>query len=69
MQADAGLDGQTHLARPNSDSAWVCRMTELTRDWTAEPGLRDQILRRERGQGKFMFHDQLTTSRIGDHTG
>ena len=30
-------------------------MDALTRDWTAEPYSRDQILRRERGQGKFRF--------------
>ena len=30
-------------------------MRRLTRDGTAEPVLRDQILRRERGQGKIHF--------------
>ena len=35
-------------------------MSRLTRDWTAEPLSRGQILRRERGQ--------LTTSRIGNLT-
>ena len=30
-------------------------MSGLTRDGTAEPNSRDQILRRERGQGKFRF--------------
>ena len=38
-------------------------MSRLTRDGTAEPVSRDQILRHERGQGKFYFpcladHDQ-----------
>ena len=40
-------------------------MSRLTRDGTAEPISRDQILRRERGQGKNIFLVQLTTSRIG----
>ena len=30
-------------------------MTRLTRDGTAEPVSRDQILRRERGQGNMYF--------------
>ena len=30
-------------------------MSRLTRDGTAEPVSRDQILRRERGQGNFNF--------------
>ena len=30
-------------------------MTRLTRDWTAEPVSRDQILRRERGQENIDF--------------
>ena len=30
-------------------------MSGLTRDWTAEPVSRDQILRRERGQGNIHF--------------
>ena len=35
----------------------------------AEPtASRDQILKRERGQGKNMFPNRLTTSRIGDLT-
>ena len=36
----------------------------LTRDGTAEPVSRDQILRREWAQGKKRFPVQLTTSRI-----
>ena len=43
-------------------------MSRLTRDGTAEPVSRDQILRRERGQGNDMFPIQLTTSRIGNLT-
>ena len=37
------------------DSAWVWRMSRLTRDGTAEPNSRDQTLRRERGTGKILF--------------
>ena len=41
-------------------------MSRLTRDGTAEPVSRDQILRRARGQGNIIFSVQLTTSRIGN---
>ena len=45
-------------------------MSRLTRDGTAEPISRDHILGRERGQRKLLFfYVQLTTSRIGNHTG
>ena len=37
------------------DSAWAWRISGLTRDGTAEPVSRDQILRRERGQEKIIF--------------
>ena len=37
------------------DSAWVWRRRRLTRDGTAEPVSRDQILRREQGHGKVHF--------------
>ena len=39
------------------DSAWVWRLSGLTRDGAAESVSRDQILRRyyERGQGKVNF--------------
>ena len=45
-------------------------MSRLTRDGTAEPVSRDQILRhlRVRGRGIFIFPVQLTTSRIGNLT-
>ena len=43
-------------------------MSRLTRDGTAEPLSRDQILRHARGQGNIIFPVQLTTSRIGDLT-
>ena len=41
-------------------------MSRLTRDGTAEPVSRDQILRHTRGQGNIIFPVQLTTSRIGN---
>ena len=37
------------------DSAWSMEMGRLTRDETAEPISRDQIFRRERGQGIIHF--------------
>ena len=43
-------------------------MSRLTRDGTAEPVSRDQILRHARGQGDIIFPAQLTTSRIGNFT-
>ena len=42
-------------------------MSRLTRDGTAEPVSRDQILRHERGQGNIHFSFvQLTTCRTGN---
>ena len=43
-------------------------MSRLTRDGTAEPVSRDQILRHAREQGNIIFPVQLTTSRIGNLT-
>ena len=43
-------------------------MSRLARDGTTEPVSRDQILRRERGQGNIIFSVQRTTSRIGNLT-
>ena len=43
-------------------------MSRLTRDGTAEPVSRDQILRHARGQGNIIFPVQLTTCRIGNLT-
>ena len=43
-------------------------MSRLTRDGTAGPVSRDQILRHARGQGNTIFPVQLTTSRIGNLT-
>ena len=44
-------------------------MNRLTRDGTAEHVSRDQILRRERGQGKKQYFSCLTatTCRMGNH--
>ena len=39
-------------------------MSSLTRDGTAEPVSRDEMIRRKRGQGNIDFPVQLTTSRI-----
>ena len=47
----------------------VGRMNGLTRNWTAESVSRGQAFWRKQGQRKFNFLVQLTTSRIGDHTG
>ena len=41
-------------------------MSRLTRDGTAEPVSRDQILRRERGQGNTIFPCSADPSRIGN---
>ena len=43
-------------------------MSRLTRDGTAEPVSRDQILRHARGQGNIIFPVQLATSRTGNLT-
>ena len=43
-------------------------MSRLTRDGTAEPISRDQILRHARGQRNIIFPVQLTLSRIGNPT-
>ena len=41
-------------------------MSRLTRDGTAEPVSRDQILRHARGQGDIIFPVQLIMNRIGN---
>ena len=43
-------------------------MSRLTRDETAEPVSRGQILRRDREQGNINFPVQLTTRRIDNLT-
>ena len=47
------------------DSAWSMEMSTLTRDGTAEPVSRDQILRRERGQGIIHFPCSASWPRAG----
>ena len=44
------------------------KMSGLTREGTAEPASRNQILRRERERVKIVFPIQPTTSRVGNHT-
>ena len=49
-------EGEEFLSKhhiDNSDGVW--RMSGMMPDGTAEPVSRDRILRRERGQGKYMF--------------
>ena len=43
-------------------------MRRLTRDGTAEPVSRDQVVSHARGQGNIIFPVQLTTSTIGNLT-
>ena len=45
-----------------------CGDEQADADGTAEPVLRDQVLRHARGQGNIIFPVQLTTSRIGNLT-
>ena len=54
--------------RPQERQRGVEEMSRLTRDGTAEPVSRDQILRHARGQGNIIFPVQLTVSRIGNLT-
>ena len=59
MDAAAEIEGNPVSTRFSLDM----EMSRLTRDGTAEPVSRDQILRRERG-----FFVQPTPSRIGNLT-
>ena len=71
VHADAVAEkGRNSVSKHQIDDlAQVWRMSGLTRmDGTAEPVSRDQILRRERGQGNDMFPVQLNTCRIGNQT-
>ena len=61
------MDAAAELGR-NPVSKHHMEMSRLTRDGTAEPVSRDQILRPARGQGNTIFPVQLTTSRIGNLT-
>ena len=58
--------GETYT--PTTRFSLSMEMSRLTRDGTAEPVSRDQILRHARGQGNIIFPVQLTTSRIGNLT-
>ena len=54
------MDGRHRGTREESrkqalDSAWSMEMSRLTQDGTTEPVSRDQILRRELGQGIIHF--------------
>ena len=53
MDAAAELE-RNPVSKPE-DSAWSMERSKLTRDGTAEPVSRDQILRRERGQRIIHF--------------
>ena len=54
MDAAAEI-GKNPLSKHQIDSAWVCRVSRLTRDGTAEPVSRHQLLRRKQGQGNVHF--------------
>ena len=62
-----GLIQSRQIGKIN-DVCLSMEMSRLTRDGTAEPVSRDQILRHARGQGNIIFPVQLTTSRIGNLT-
>ena len=52
---DEGEKAPPREEAPLTDSAWAWRMSRLTRDGATEPVSRNQILRRERGQGRKHF--------------
>ena len=52
---DAAAELGRNPGKKALDSAWSMEMSRLTRDGTAEPVSRDQILRRERSQGIIHF--------------
>ena len=52
---DAAAELRRNPVSKYYDSAWSMEMSKLTRDGTAEPVSRDQILRRERGQRIIHF--------------
>ena len=69
VEMDTVAESEGRNPGSKDDIQWVRRMSALTRDATPEPVSRDQILRRERGQRNLCFPVQLTTIRIGNHTG
>ena len=54
MDAAAGI-GRNPLSKHHIQPEYHMEISRLTRDGTAEPVSRDQILRRERGQGNIHF--------------
>ena len=56
------------IPQVNTRFSLSMEMSRLTREKTAEPVSRDQILRHARGQENIIFSVQLTTSRIGNLT-
>ena len=60
--------GRNPVSKHQIQPEYMEMMSRLTRDGTAEPDSRDQILRHARGQGNIIFPVQLTTSRIGNLT-
>ena len=55
-QMDAAAEsGRNPVRKKNTKFSLSMEMSRLTRDGTAEPVSRDQILRRERGQGNIIF--------------
>ena len=55
-QMDAAAErGRNPVRKKSTKFSLSMEMSRLTRDGTAEPVSRDQILRRERGQGNFHF--------------
>ena len=67
MDAAAEL-GRNPVRKHQIQPEYHMEMSRLTRDGTAEPVSRDQILRHARGQGNIIFPVQLTTSSIGNLT-
>ena len=60
--------GTREESRKSTIFSLSMEMSRLTRDGTAEPVSRDQILRHARGQGNIVSPVQLTASRIGNPT-
>ena len=55
-QMDAAAErGMNPVRKKSTKFSLSMEMSRLTRDGAAEPVSRDQILRRERGQGNFHF--------------
>jgi len=61
-------EGRVESRKQAPDSAWVWRVSGLTRDGTTEPNSQDQTLWRKTRQGGFIFPVQLNKRRIRSHT-